>query len=100
MIVRPLVAEPSRQGGYSIEIICKETNRDHILLHQGMQQAAQRFAACPGVVCRGTRWWAGRDNAGLTKPASSHTNCLKTRRLPPVGCIIPVLFRDAVLGGY
>jgi len=35
-----------------------------------------------------TRWWAGRDNATLTEPTSSHTNCLKTRRLPPVGCTL------------
>ncbi len=33
-----------------------------------------------------TRWWVGRDNAILTEPTSSHTNCLKTRRVPPVGC--------------
>src|SRR5687768_2603514 len=33
-----------------------------------------------------TRWWAGRDNAALPEPTSSHANCLKTRRLPPVGC--------------
>ena len=33
-----------------------------------------------------TRWWAGRDNAILTEPTSSHAKCLKTRRLPPVGC--------------
>src|SRR6476469_4961044 len=31
-------------------------------------------------------WWAGRDNAIVTEPTSSHTDCLKTRRLPPVGC--------------
>jgi len=30
-----------------------------------------------------TRWWAGRDHAALTELTSSHTNCLKTRRLPP-----------------
>ena len=35
-----------------------------------------------------TRWWAGRDNAILTEPTSSHGNCLKTRRLPPVGCTL------------
>jgi len=29
-----------------------------------------------------TRWWAGRDNATLPESTSSHTNCLKTRRLP------------------
>ena len=28
-------------------------------------------------------WWAGRDNAALPEPTSSHANCLKTRRLPP-----------------
>src|SRR4030095_15294684 len=27
-----------------------------------------------------TRWWAGRDNAILSEPTSSHANCLKTRR--------------------
>ena len=35
-----------------------------------------------------TRWWAGRDNAALTEPTSSHVNCLKTRRVPPVGCTL------------
>ena len=35
-----------------------------------------------------TRWWARRENAILTEPASSHENCLKTRRLPPVGCTL------------
>jgi len=35
-----------------------------------------------------TRWWAGRDNATLTEPTSSHANCSKTRRLPPVGCTL------------
>src|SRR5574341_351086 len=35
-----------------------------------------------------TRWWAGRDNAILPEPTSSHANCLKTRRLPPVGCTL------------
>ena len=32
-----------------------------------------------------TRWWAGGDSATLPEPTSSHANCLKTRRLPPVG---------------
>jgi len=35
-----------------------------------------------------TRGWAGRDNATLPEPAPSHANCLKTRRLPPVGCTL------------
>ena len=35
-----------------------------------------------------TRWWVGRDNATWTEPTSSHENCLKTRRLPPVGCTV------------
>src|SRR4051812_41883474 len=35
-----------------------------------------------------TRWWAGRENAILPEPASSHTKRLKTRRLPPVGCTL------------
>ena len=30
--------------------------------------------------------WAGRDNASLTEPTSSHENASKTRRLPDVGC--------------
>src|SRR5919109_967424 len=33
-----------------------------------------------------TRWWAGRDKAIFSESTSSHVNCLKTRRLPPVGC--------------
>src|SRR5688572_33234781 len=60
----------------------------------------QRCAACPMCSSWGTRWWAGRDNATLTETALSHANRLKTRRLPPVGCIIPVHFRDAVLGRF
>jgi len=35
-----------------------------------------------------TRGWAGRDHAALMEPTSSHANCLKTRRLPPVGCTL------------
>src|SRR6266545_7527305 len=35
-----------------------------------------------------TRWWAGRDNVTLPEPTSSHVKCLKTRRLPPVGCTL------------
>jgi hypothetical protein len=27
-------------------------------------------------------WWAGREDAALTEPTSSHETCLKTRRLP------------------
>src|SRR6266542_2741496 len=44
------------------------------------------YSGCPtaGV----TRWWAGRDNATLPEPTSSHANYLKTRRLPPVGCTL------------
>src|SRR5688572_29697225 len=55
----------------------------------------QRCAACPMCSSWGTRWWAGRDNATLTETALSHANCLKTRRVRQVGCIIPVYFRDA-----
>src|SRR5215216_6656083 len=43
--------------------------------------------ACCLTVCV-THWWVGRDNVALTEPASSHTNCSKTRRLPPVGCTL------------
>src|SRR5512138_3184425 len=32
--------------------------------------------------------WAGRGNATLPEPTPSHANCLKTRRLPPVGCTL------------
>jgi len=35
-----------------------------------------------------TRWWAGQDNAILPEPTPSPGNCLKTRRLPPVGCTL------------
>ena len=42
---------------------------------------------CRPTVCV-TRRWAGRDNATLMEPASSHANCSKTRRLPPVGCTL------------
>jgi len=38
---------------------------------------------CPARSLRGTRWWVGRDSATLPEPTPSHTNCLKTRRLPP-----------------
>ena len=44
------------------------------------------FLNCP--TARVTRWWVGRDNATLTEPTSSHPKCLKTRRLPPVGCTL------------
>src|ERR1051326_7011159 len=44
------------------------------------------LSACP--TARVTRGWEGRDNAILTEPASSHTNRLKTRRLPLVGCTL------------
>ena len=54
---------------------------------------------CALTVCV-TRWWAGRENAILPEPASSHENGLKTHRLPPVGCIIPMHLRDAVLGAF
>ena len=45
-------------------------------------------------------WWVGQDNATLTEPASNRENFQKTRRLPLVGCIIPLQFRDAVLGTH
>src|SRR5512145_3085916 len=49
------------------------------------------FHVCPQLVrltgCV-TRGWVGRDNAALPEPASSHGNCSKTRRLPPVGCTL------------
>src|SRR6185503_8917146 len=38
------------------------------------------------TVCVTRCWWVGRDNAALPEPTSSHAKCLKTRRLPPVGC--------------
>jgi len=44
------------------------------------------YSCCPTVCV--TRWWAGRDNAILSEPTPSHTKCLKTRRLPPVGCTL------------
>jgi hypothetical protein len=55
------------------------------ILHgiHGIQQYSTRRPTA-GV----TRWWAGRDNATLTEPTPSHANCLKTRRLPPVGCTL------------
>src|SRR5215216_1662386 len=43
-----------------------------------------RPTACVcAALCKSTRWWAGGENAVLTEPTSSHTNRLKTRRLPP-----------------
>ena len=44
--------------------------------------AIERLTVCV------TRWWAGGNNAILTEPTSSQENCLKTRRLPPVGCTL------------
>ena len=35
-----------------------------------------------------TRGWAGRDNAILTEPAPSHTNCLKMRCVPTIICTL------------
>src|SRR5512145_1899010 len=45
-------------------------------------ESIARLTACV------TRGWAGRDNADLTEPTPSHAKCLKTRRLPPVGCTL------------
>ncbi len=63
------------------------------VLHKSRRSACNRAAishqcrhVCPTVCV--TRWWVGRDHAILTEPTSSHTNCLKTRRLPPVGCTL------------
>ena len=35
-----------------------------------------------------TRWWVGQANVTLTEPTPSHAKCLKTRRLPSVGCTL------------
>ena len=51
-----------------------------IIVEKRLIRQSQRLAL-PG-------WWAGRENAILTEPTSSHANCLKTRRLPPVGCTL------------
>ena len=62
------------RGSFSLsrlESILLGTHKNHLF-----------FGSLTGAVI-GTRWWAGRDNAILTEPAPSHTNCLKTRRLPP-----------------
>src|SRR3990172_10651272 len=48
---------------------------------------SQRFFCIALTVCV-TRWWVGRENASLAEPTSSHETCLKTRRLPPVGCTL------------
>jgi len=46
-----------------------------------------------------TRWWVGPDNTTLPEPASSQTNCRKTRRLPPPWSRCPSEGRvHAVLG--
>ncbi|HEY9824506.1 MAG TPA: hypothetical protein V6D19_03600, partial [Stenomitos sp.] len=44
------------------------------------------YDKCPTVCV--TRWWAGRDKAILPEPTPSYEKCLKTRRLPPVGCTL------------
>ncbi|HEX9331779.1 MAG TPA: hypothetical protein VF896_07825, partial [Anaerolineales bacterium] len=46
-------------------------------------------------------WWAGRGNAALTEPTSSHVNCLKTRtaKRPTSVAVAPWRHRvHAVLG--
>ncbi|MBE2197982.1 MAG: hypothetical protein IAE79_05180 [Anaerolinea sp.] len=62
-----------------------------LLLTNYPQLAAPRSRRRPAP-CSPTsgvaRWWAGRDNTALTEPASSHETCLKTRQLPPVGCML------------
>jgi hypothetical protein len=45
-------------------------------------EASQRLAL-PVAWHPDEGWWVGRDDATLPEPTSSHTNCLKTRRLPP-----------------
>ena len=47
----------------------------------------QKRTACRLTVSV-TRGWAGRENAALTEPTSSHANCQKTRRIPLVGCTL------------
>ena len=42
-----------------------------------------------------TRKWVGRDNAIVTESTSSHTKCLKTRRVPLVGCTLCWTAADA-----
>jgi hypothetical protein len=37
---------------------------------------------------RVARWWAGREDATLAEPTSSHANCLKTRRFSPAACTL------------
>jgi len=64
--------------------------------------APQMFRREGLTVCV-TRWWAGRGNATLTELTSSRENCLKTRRLPPVGCTLCwAIFCQygASIGGY
>jgi len=46
-----------------------------------------QFLAGRPTVCV-TRGWAGLGGATLMESALSRTNCLKTRRLPPVGCTL------------
>ncbi len=75
---------PAHQSAHRLEhflncrMVCKYT---HIIF---MDYGLNSPTACV------TRWWAGRDNAILTEPTSSRANCLKTRRLPPVGCTLCV----------
>src|SRR5512132_2455079 len=46
-------------------------------------EAASQRLALPVAEHPDEGWWAGQDDAALTESTSSHTNCLKTRRLPP-----------------
>src|SRR6266508_1163262 len=60
-----------------------------IVAMQSVSFIFETHSSCKGwLTVSVTRWWAGRDNATLTEPTSSHANCSKTRRLPPVGCTL------------
>src|SRR6266498_2585249 len=60
--------------------------KDRLLTHVGRYLKTIIITRCgltAGVMPLQGYWRAGRDNAILTEPASSHANGLKTRRLPP-----------------
>src|SRR6266508_104371 len=64
--------------------------RHSILLSKAVLRCVFRYQQCLDVrpTVGVTRKWVGQDNAVLTESTSSQEKCLKTRRVPPVGCTL------------
>src|SRR5512147_1692323 len=75
-----------REIGYCFTSVSLDTQEES---HNLPQTKSLRTYSdyCSPTVCV-TCGWVGRDDAILPEPTSSHATCLKTRRLPPVGCTL------------